>query len=121
MKKDVALILVAVLVVFSVCACTVRTKGSAEEKLAGQERPEGNYIKTAKKFTKDLGCQALIRLRKALGVRISQSDNAIAANENYLADLADTIFDKGRAFARDTGFVFLYRSFCLYSPFSLLL
>ena len=42
-------------------------------------------------------------------------------DESYLADLADSISDKGRAFACDTGLLSLYRSFCLYSPFSLLL
>ena len=33
MKKDVALILVVMLVVFSTCACSVPAKGTAEEKL----------------------------------------------------------------------------------------
>ena len=121
MKKDVALILVVMLVVFSTCACSVPAKGTAEEKLDVQERPEGNYIKTAKNLQKDLGCQALILVRKALGVRVSQSDNAVENDESYLADLADSISDKGRAFACDTGLLSLYRSFCLYSPFSLLL
>ena len=121
MKKGVSLILVGMLAVFSICACSVRTKGVTDEKLGVQEKSEGDYVDTAKKFTKDLRCQALIRLRKALGVRAFQSDNILEGSESFLADLADSIFDKGRAFACDTGLIFLYRGFCLYSPFSLLL
>ena len=54
MKKDVALILVVMLVVFSICACSVPAKGTAEEKLDVQERPEGNYIKLPKNLQKIL-------------------------------------------------------------------
>lgn len=121
MKKDVALIIVAMLVVFSSCACSIGGKVPAEENLGAQERTEGNYISTAKKFTKDLGNQILTRMRKALGVRAFQSDNLGEASGGCLKDLTDAICEKGRTFAGDIGFDFLYRGFCLYSPFSLLL
>lgn len=121
MKKDVVLILVAMLVVFSICACSICKKEPAEGNLSVQEKLEKNYINTAKEFTKQLRFWLLIHLRTALGIRGLQSSDAAGFSEGDFKELADAFFDKGRAFARNIGLDFLYRGFCLYSPFSLLL
>ena len=121
MKKDVVLILVAIFVVFSFCACSNRIKGPAEEKLSVHIKLEKSYINTAKEFTKQLKFWLLIHLRIALGIRGPRSSDAAGFSEGDFKELADVFFDKGRAFARNIGLDFLYRGFCLYSPFSLLL
>lgn len=121
MKKDVVLILVAIFVVFSFCACSNRIKEPAEGKPSVHEKLEKNYINTAKEFTKQVRFWLLIHLRTALGIRGLQSSDAAGFSEGDFKELADGFLDKGRAFARNIGLDFLYRGFCLYSPFSLLL
>lgn len=114
MKKDVILILVAMLAVFSICACSVCSKELTGEKLSVQEKLEKNYINTAKESTKQLGCQTLRCLRAALGVRGLRAGAVVKTSKAYFAELAGAVF-----YNIENNLDFLYQGFCMYSPFSL--